>query len=115
MSAIPYTKIDVQNTAVDAASYVNSTWIAGGDQNQKFSLLGIELSIATQAILYKVLSTSSDGTSPFATIALNTGAAIPVNAAHGFDTFAKASVFMNFQFSATTTCQEFFVVERMRW
>lgn len=113
--SIPYTRIFINNTAVDAASYVNSEWIEAGDLNQRVQLLSLEVDIATQAILYKVLSTSSSGATPYATIALNAGATIPINEAYGFDTFIGASVYMNFQFSATTTMKEFWAIQRNRW
>lgn len=113
VSVIP--RVNIQNSAVDAASYVATTWIAGGDLNQLFSMLDVETSIATTAILYKVISVNSDGSSPFATIAMNNGVTLTANAGFGWSTFAKASTFINFQFSATTTLKEFWVVERPRW
>lgn len=113
VSVIP--RVDIQNSAVDAASYVATTWIAGGDLNQKFSMLDIETSIGTTAILYKVLSTSSDGTSPFATIAMESGVSLTAGNGYGWSTINKASVYMNFQFSATTTVEQFWAVERMKW
>ena len=113
VSVIP--RVNIQNSAVDAASFVATTWIAGGDLNQMFSMLDVETSIATTAILYKVISVNSDGSSPFATISMEGGTSLTVGAGYGWSTFAKASTYINFQFSATTTLKEFWVVERMKW
>ena len=113
--SIPYTRINIENTAIDAASYVATNWMAMGDLNQMFSRLEYVLSIATTAILYKVLSTTDGATGIFATTAINLGVTIPVDKEHGFYSYLKASTYMNFQFSATTTIEEFFGVEIQRW
>lgn len=113
--SIPYTRIFTNNVAVDAASYVSDTWIAGCDQNQRVTLMSLEVGIATQAILSQVLSTSSTGATPFATIALNAGGTIAINQVARFDTFLGASIYMNFQFNATTTMKRFYAIERNRW
>lgn len=112
-----HTKIALTNRgSVDSASYIATSWIAGGQLSPKLSMLDVQIALqGTDAIFYVVWSENSDGSSPFATSALNAGGTLKASLLYGFSHTGLASVFWNYQLSATTTVELLHVVEQFDW
>lgn len=106
----------LENSAVDAASYIGTNWHSGGDLNQTFAIWDVNVALATQASIIAHLSATSTGSTPFATLAVgNAGATLAAGVDYNFTVIAKASTYCNFQVTATVTVEKFYCVQRKVW
>ena len=105
----------VQNLAVDAASYVYSKWISGGQLSPPYSYLDIQVDLATTTTLGLTFATDSLGTGIFATTTLLASGNFTAGQLYGLTVMAQASIFMNIQPAATTTFRTLTINERFDW
>ena len=105
----------VASLAVDAGSYVFSSWLQPNcnSNTQRPTTWRAQVQLATDSILRAVYSYNSAGTTPFATGAIHAGSAGTLLAGLLYrETLeARSSVYVNFQPSATTTFQQFWISE----
>lgn len=105
----------IGTVAIDAASYVWTVWKPIVNQGQNPETWRIQVDIATAAYPNLIVSANSAGTTPLCTAALNAAGALTVNALYAFDHGVRnqndsgATLYYNYQWSATTTMKLFWV------
>lgn len=105
----------VASQLVDAASYVYSTWLTGGQRTQRLSYWDIQADLSSGATLALEIATSSDGSGVFATTTLYASQAFPSGQLIGVTVMALASVYYNIKPSATVTFRQLIINERFDW
>ena len=111
----PRRMVYLENTSVDAASFVSTTWWRGGDSNQFMSVVDLQFACATACTLTLVYSVNSLGTTPFATLNLEGGATLVINTLYNWSVLSTASTYWNLQPTATTTVKVAYAADRKVW
>ena len=104
----------IASQAIDAASYVFTTWIPYGQLSPKFAYWDIQIGVATSTTIAVHKSASASGTI-ISTLTFLASANFTAGQMFGLTMMAEGSMFYNFQPAATTTFREFQINERFDW
>ena len=104
----------VASQAVDAASYLFTSWITPGQLSPKYSYWDIQIDLATSSTISIHKSATASGTI-LATMTFLASAVFPAGQVQGLTFMAEGSMFYNLQPAATTTFRECIINERFDW